>query len=125
MVLKRESVIQKFLNDLPQRMVDRDNCLERHNQRENRISEPVTRRMGTLSQWELVVEFYSSYFGLTKSFYSGEDLITLQRAELFMLSFQRTDDKVYYFENFLRWMLYICSSMGLEINPDAVSRTIK
>ena len=123
MALERESDIQKFLNDLPQRMVNRDDLLERDNQRENRNSEPVTGRMGSLAQWELIVEFYSEYFGLTKSFYSGEELISLQRAGMSMLSFQRSDDTQYYFENFLRWMLYICSSMEQRIFPKSICQT--
>lgn len=123
MALERESDIQKFLIDLPQKMVNRDLWLERDNQRENRISEPVTGRKGSLAQWELIVEFYSSYFGLTKSFYSGEELITLQRGGMFMMSFQRSDDRVYYFENFLRWMLYICSSMEQRMFPQSICQT--
>jgi hypothetical protein len=83
LVLERESDIQKFLNDLPQNMVNRDLWLEGDNQRENRISEPVTERMGSLAQRELIVEFYSEHSGLTSSFYSGEDLITLQRAGVY------------------------------------------
>jgi len=104
-------------------MVNRDDNLERDNQRENRNSEPVTGTMGCLEQWKLIVEFYSNYFGLTKSFYSGEELKTLQRGGMFMMSFQRSDDTVYYFENFLRWMLYICSSMEQRMFPKSICKT--
>ena len=119
MALERESDIQSFLKNLPQKMVERDKWLQRGLRR----SEPVTGRKGSLAQWKLIVEFYSEHFGLSKSFYSGEELITLQRAGMFMMSFQRSDDTVYYFENFLRWMLYICSSMEQRMFPKSICQT--
>jgi hypothetical protein len=88
-----------------------------------RPSQIVTGRKGNLKQWEIIASFYAEHFGLTGSFYSGEKLITLQRAGLFMMSFQRSDDLIYYFENFLRWMLYICSSLEQRMFPKEISKT--
>lgn len=111
-----------FIENLPAAMVNRDLELERANAKKVK-GEIVTGRKGNLKQWKMIVSFYAEYFGLTRSFYSGRALTTLQRAGLFMMSFQRSSDLWYYFENFLRWMLLICSSLEQRMFPQAICKT--
>jgi hypothetical protein len=103
-------------------MVQRDLQLETGNSKKV-LGEIVTGRKGNLEQWSIIVAFYAECFGLKKSFYSGETLTTLQRAGLFMMSFQRSNDLWFYFENFLRWMLYICSSLEQRMFPKEIRKT--
>ena len=117
----KEHDVEKWIKNLPEEMVKRDKQLERENAKKVR-GEIVTGRKGNLKQWEIIVSFYAEYFGLNKSFYSGESLTTLKRAGLFMMSFQRSNDLLYYFENFLKWMLYICSSLEQRMFPRAICK---
>jgi hypothetical protein len=111
-----------FIENLPAAMVKRDLNLERENAKKV-VGHIVTGRKGTLKQWKIIVSFYAEHFGLGKSFYSGEALTTLQRAGLFMMSFQRSNDLCFYYENFLNGMLYICSSLEQRMFPKDICKT--
>ena len=111
-----------FIESLPEAMVQRDLWLERENASKV-TGEVVTGKKGNLKQWKMIVSFYAEHFGLNKSFYSGEQLTLLQRGGLVMMSFQRSNDLWFYFENFLRWMLFICSSLEQRMFPKAICKT--
>ena len=116
---------QVFIESLPEMMVQRDLALERLNKKPGKKTK-VTGRKGNLAQWKIIVAFYIHLFGLDSSFYSGETLVLLQRAGLMMSSFQRMNDWWFYYENFLRWLLYVCSSLEQVslINVADVSKII-